>query len=271
MRSGQRLTMSETITPLILTWNEQANIGRVLDRLSWAKEIVVVDSGSTDATLEMLSHYPNVRVVQRKFDSHANQWNFGLHDCGITSEWVLALDADYVLDDACLDGLEKCVQSEGKSGFRASFYFCVAGKPLRGTLYPPVTVLYKRADARYVQDGHTQRVKIDGPVADLPGHILHDDRKSLAQWLHAQARYATLESTILLQSGWSELSWARRLRRWHVIMPPLMFFYCLIVKRGVLDGWAGWHYAFQRVIAESIQSITLVEQRMAMKKAGQSK
>lgn len=256
------MKISEAITPLILVWNEEANIGRVLDRLSWAKEIVVVDSGSTDKTLDILSGYANVRVVTRKFDSHANQWNFGLQQCGITSDWVLALDADYVLDDACLAGLEQAVNQSGISGFRAHFKFCVVGQPLRGTLYPPVTVLYRREAALYFQDGHTQRVKLSGEVSDLPGHILHDDRKSLSQWLHAQARYANLEADVLLRSRWSDLSWPRRLRRWHIVMPALMFFYCLIIKRGILDGWAGLHYAFQRVLAESIQSIVLIEHRM---------
>lgn len=258
--------MLEQITPLILTWNEEANIGRVLDRLAWAKEIVVVDSGSTDKTLEIISVYSNVRVLTRKFDSHANQWNFGLQECGINSEWVLALDADYVLDEVCAAGLENVLRQTGVSGFKANFYFCVAGKPLRGTLYPPVVVLYKREGACYLQDGHTQRIKIAGAISELPGHILHDDRKSLSQWLHAQARYANLEAQVLLHTKWSDLSWSRRLRRWHIVMPPLMFFYCLIVKKGFFDGWAGIHYAFQRALAESIQSLVLMEHRMAMNK-----
>ena len=263
--------MPENITPLILTWNEEANIGRVLDRLSWAKDIVVVDSGSTDRTAEILAAYPNVRMHVRKFDSHASQWNFGLHDCGIGTDWVLALDADYVLDDACLAGLEKAASQIGVSGFKANFRFCVSGQPLSGTLYPPVTVLYKRAEANYFQDGHTQRVKIAGEISQLPGHILHDDRKSLSQWLHAQARYANLEAGVLMQTRWADLSWSRRLRLLHIVMPSLMFFYCLIIKKGILDGWAGLHYAFQRVIAESIQSIVLIEHRMAINKKGQSK
>ncbi len=256
----------ENITPLILTWNEEANIGRVLNRLAWAKEIVIVDSGSTDKTLGIVATFQNVRVVTRRFDNHANQWNYGLQDCGISTDWVLALDADYVLDEACVADLEKAVAQEKFSGFSACFRFCVAGQPLRGTLYPPVTVLYRRDKASYLQDGHTQRVIIDGEISQLSGCILHDDRKSLWQWLHAQARYANLEAQVLLKSQWSDLSWPRRLRRWHIIMPTLMFFYCLIIKMGILDGWAGLHYAFQRMIAESIQSIVLIEHRMAKRK-----
>src|SRR5512143_2622752 len=92
-------SMPDRITPLILTWNEEANIARTLDKLRWAREVVVVDSGSTDGTRAICESFPNVRVVVRPFDSHAAQWNFGLKETGIVSDWVLALDADYVLTD----------------------------------------------------------------------------------------------------------------------------------------------------------------------------
>ena len=84
------------ITPLILTFNEGENIGRTLSALDWAREIVMIDSGSTDRTLELArAAHPKVVVIQRQFDTHATQWNFGLDQ--ITTEWVLTLDADYEL------------------------------------------------------------------------------------------------------------------------------------------------------------------------------
>ena len=67
-----------TITPLILTYNEAPNIDRTLASLTWASRIVVIDSQSTDATLAILSRYPQVEVFQRPFDTHAQQWNYGL-------------------------------------------------------------------------------------------------------------------------------------------------------------------------------------------------
>ena len=70
--------MLENITPLILTYNEAPNIDRTLKKLSWAKQIVVIDSYSTDETLENLAFYPQVKVFKRKFDTHATQWNYGL-------------------------------------------------------------------------------------------------------------------------------------------------------------------------------------------------
>ena len=70
--------MLDQITPLVLTFNEEANIGRTLARLTWAPRVVVVDSHSTDRTLEIVRGFPNVEVVQRAFDTFASQWNFGL-------------------------------------------------------------------------------------------------------------------------------------------------------------------------------------------------
>ena len=64
------------VTPVIITFNEAENIGRTLSALSWASSIVVIDSGSTDATLEILARHPAVTVVQRGYDNHASKWNF---------------------------------------------------------------------------------------------------------------------------------------------------------------------------------------------------
>ncbi|WP_309738664.1 glycosyltransferase, partial [Chamaesiphon sp. OTE_20_metabat_361] len=85
----------EYITPLILTYNEVPNIQRTLQKLDWATEIIVIDSYSEDRTLEILKSYPKIKIFQRKFDTHAQQWNYGLEQ--VKSEWVLSLDADYVL------------------------------------------------------------------------------------------------------------------------------------------------------------------------------
>ena len=64
------------ITPVLLTYNEDQNIARTLTHLGWTKDIVVVDSGSTDGTLAALQKFPNVRVFNRRFDTHGNQWRY---------------------------------------------------------------------------------------------------------------------------------------------------------------------------------------------------
>lgn len=249
----------EQITPLILTLNEAPNIGRVLDRLKWARRVVIVDSCSDDETPSIARRYPNVTFVQRPFDSHANQWNFGLLETGIDTEWVLALDADYVLPDEFVQEIRSLAPAPGVAGYRAAFRYCVDGVPLRGAAYPPGIVLFLREGALYVQDGHTQRIRVDGPVRELNSAIHHDDRKSLERWFGAQIRYMQLESAKLGAVRFSEAGFRDRVRKLVLVAPPLMFAYCLFVKGNVLDGRAGLLYALQRTVAEAILSLFLLE------------
>lgn len=251
--------MLEKITPLILTYNEAPNIGRTLERLCWAREIVIVDSFSNDETLEVVARFPQARVVQRHFDSHEKQWNFGLGESGISSEWVLALDADYILTHELVEELKTLKPGPDVAGYSASFIYCVSGHPLRGSAYPPVTVLYRRQKAHYRQDGHTQRVYVEGKVENLHAPIMHDDRKPLTHWLRSQARYMKIEARKLTEGNSSSLNWADRLRKLRVVAPVVMLFYVLIVKGALLEGRAGLFYALQRTIAELILSLYLIE------------
>jgi glycosyltransferase involved in cell wall biosynthesis len=250
------------ITGLVLTFNEASNIARTLHQLTWLRSVVVVDSLSSDDTVEIASRFSNVRVVARAFTTHAEQWNYGLQDTAIDSDWVLALDADYVLTDDVIREIQLLDANTPVSGFRAAFDYCIDGVPLRGAAYPPVTVLFRRSRARYEQDGHTQRVRIDGDVRDLKHRIQHDDRKSLRHWLGAQARYMALEAA-KLSAPHGALGWPDRLRKWVVVAPPAMFAYCYFLRGGILDGKAGLFYALQRATSELILSMFLVRRAMS--------
>ncbi|MEH2191967.1 MAG: glycosyltransferase family 2 protein [Nostoc sp.] len=249
--------LSSEITPLILTYNEAPNIRRNLQSLTWAKSIVVIDSFSTDETLEILDSYPQVQIFQRRFDSFAAQCNYGLEK--ITSEWVLSLDADYVLTDELINEIIALPIEPDVHSYSFRFKYCIFGKPLRGTLLPPRNVLYRREKAIYKDDGHAHRVWVDGNSRMLSAYIHHDDRKPLSRWLWAQDRYMLIEAKKLLETPKSELSFSDRIRKQIILAPFIILIYCLIVKGGILDGWHGWYYAFQRVLAEIMLAIRLLE------------
>ena len=250
------MSISENITPLILTYNEAPNIDRTLKGLTWAKKIVVIDSFSTDETLDILSCYPQVEIFQRKFDSFANQCNYGLSK--ITTEWVLSIDADYVLSEKLIKEIQTLEPSDINS-YSIKFKYCVFGKPLGGTLLPPRSCLYRREKAIYQDDGHAHRVYVEGKSDILKAYIHHDDRKPLSRWLWAQERYMVIEAKKLLETPVSEISWGDRIRKQKILAPFIILLYCLILKGGIFDGWHGWYYAFQRVLAEILLGIRLME------------
>ena len=250
------------ITPMIITFNEAPNIGRCLERLTWAKRILVIDSGSTDETLAIVARYPQAVVVTRPFDTFAGQCNFGLSK--VETEWVLSLDADYILAPDARAQFES-VTDQACAGFLAAFTYCIHGHPLRGTLYPPRVVLYRRALGTYRDEGHGHRLQIDGAIGRLSAKIEHDDRKSLSRWLASQQSYARREADYLLSAKTSELGRTDRIRRMAWPAPIFVFFYALVVKGCLFDGWPGWHYVLQRVSAEAIIALELIDRRLLRK------
>ncbi len=251
--------MLDRITPVVLTYNEEPNIARTLSRLTWAKEIVVCDSFSTDRTLEIVRSFSNVRLVQRAFDGHARQWNYAAFETGITSDWLLCIDADYVISEDAIEEIKGLDPDGAIDGYTASFRYCVWGTPLRGTLYPPVTALFKRAKGSFFQDGHTHRLKLDGVARDLKRRFLHDDRKSLSHWLGAQDRYMRLEAENISRKSWSQLGFADKVRTFPLIAPFAVFANCYFLNLGILDGKAGLYYALQRMLAEALLGLRMIE------------
>jgi glycosyltransferase involved in cell wall biosynthesis len=250
----------EQITPLVLTYNEAPNIARTLAKLSWARRIIVIDSGSTDATLELLRNDPRVDVFDRPFTDFAAQCNFGLAQ--VQTPWVLSLDADYELSDSLVAEIGALVAGEDVAGYRAQFVYRIHGRPLRGSLYPPRVVLYRKELAHYRNEGHGHRVTVGGQLGELRGVIYHDDRKPLSRWFDSQRRYAAEEARYLVDTPVEKLKLSDRIRRSGWLAPFGILLYTLFVNGCILDGWPGWFYALQRLIAESMIAAQIVERRL---------
>ncbi|QGZ93396.1 glycosyltransferase family 2 protein [Terricaulis silvestris] len=246
------------ITPVILTYNETSNIARCLAHLRWAKQVVVVDSESEDDTQRVAAAFSNVKLFTRSFDNHSTQWRFAVEETGISTDWILALDADYVVPLAVTEWIAQLDAAE-VVGVSFPFRYAVFGRVLRSGIYPPVTVLYRRMRATYVQDGHTQRVEIEGRVARAPIALIHDDRKPLAQWFRSQGRYAQLEAEKLEVRSSGLKAW---LRTSLPISPLLIGLHCLVLRGGLFEGPSGWLYALQRMVAEGLIVIAYQDRRL---------
>ena len=278
-----------SLTALVLTYNEQENIRRNLEALVWVPKVIIVDSFSNDQTLEIARSFPNVQVVQRIFDTHANQWNAGLDR--VDTEWTLTLDADYMLTAELQEEIKKLEPASDIALYWGEFDYCIFGRPLRASVYPPRVVLFRTKRARYVDEGHTQQLRVKGKLAKLKGKIWHDDRKPLNRWFQSQMRYSEIEAAYLEHgasafaqgygatkgsmelataspstggqgAGRAELNRMDKMRRWLIIVPLAMPIYLLLVRGLIFDGWNGWYYAFQRTVAEMMLSLRLLEHKL---------
>jgi glycosyltransferase involved in cell wall biosynthesis len=242
------------VTPVILTRDEEANIGRTLAQLAWAREVVIVDSLSTDDTVKLARGFPNVRVVEHAFDNLASQWNFGLTET--RTRWVLALDADYFISDAFAAELRGLDPAPNVAGYMAAFDYAIHGRRLRGSLYPPRPVLLRRDVCTYWMDGHTQRLRFDGETGTLREHVVHDDRKPFRRFVQRQRVYMRAEAEKIRRS--ENLNLAGRIRKLRVVAPFAVLVHTLFVKGVILDGIPGLRYTFERVVAEVMLSIELM-------------
>ncbi|RYF11999.1 MAG: glycosyltransferase family 2 protein [Flavobacteriales bacterium] len=249
---------SNILQALILTKNEEPNLVRVLDKLQWLEEVIVLDSFSTDRTLEIAASYPNVRIVQRQFDTHGNQWQFGIELC--KSAWILSLDADYVLSNEFIAETRMYISVDSIVAYETEFTFLVFGKPLLKDNTTPRPVLFQKNNCSYYDDGHTQRLMINGPVGRYKSKILHDDRKSFSRWLSNQDGYAIKEAAKLIDRSDEKLPLSSKIRTTKVFAPFIVFFYSLFIKGLIFNGWRGWHYTLQRTMVEMILAIRLIEE-----------
>ena len=240
--------MLDLITPAILTYNEEPNLHRTLKAVSWAKQIIVIDSYSTDKTLEICSQHSNVQVIQNPFTSFSEQNNFALSQVTSTP-WVLSMDADYIVTPELQDELANLNPDAHFDAYQISFKYAIRGKVLNGSLYPPRICLYQKAKAHYIQDGHAQRVKIEGKTGQLNSVLLHDDRKPYSRWLKSQRKYASEEATKMTRTAWADLSTPDKVRFWG-LGPLVIIPYTLLTKGLIKNGLAGFEYTLQRFIAE---------------------
>lgn len=250
--------MLDRVTPVILTYNEEANLDRTLTSLRWARRVVIVDSGSSDATGNIATAFPNVAFYVRPFDSYANQWEFGVHGTTIQTEYVLGLDADLATPDAFVAELEDRFLPGGYAGGTIPFEYWVLETRLFGSLLSPQLRLFRRNAVQIAQRGHAHKFVVEGPVYQFSSRIRHDDRKSIERWVSSQVANSLLEANRL--EGISQLS-IRDWIRTTGIMPLIAGFVGYMRAGGPICGRAALKYAYERMAYECLLAMRLQERQ----------
>jgi glycosyltransferase involved in cell wall biosynthesis len=269
---------------LVLTYNEEINIRRCLESLQGFDDVVVVDSGSTDATLEIAADL-GARILTRPFDNFANQRNFGLDEGAMKHEWVLHLDADEELTPKFRAALEALAPSDALNGWRVPSKLMLNGRWLKHAgMYPTYQVrLCHRDRLRFKQVGHGQREDCQPDcVGTFPEPYLHYNfSHGLAKWFAKHIRYAEDEAsqmaaeasarTPLVAVFWGDATERRRALKSLVnrlpvwLRPPLRFFQVLVLRKGVLDGRAGVQYALMLSAYEAMIASFSLRKRNPMR------
>lgn len=277
------------VSVLILTFNEESNLPRCLATLSWCDDIIVVDCGSTDRTVE-IARQADARVLHRPFDNFANQRNFGLAEGAPRHEWVLHLDADEVTTPKFHKRLMALAPEANIDAYRVPSKTMLYEHWLRyAGMYPTYQVrLGHRERLRFKQVGHGQREDLPASrVGTFDEPYLHYNfSQGLAAWLRKHLKYAEDEARLLVsvrEGGHSPTGVLvatnaterrRALKEISARLPLLLrpgarFFYVMIWRRGLLDGRYGALYALMLSVYEGMIAILAADGMMSRQHAAE--
>lgn len=240
------------ISVVILTYNEEANIEYALKSVcGWASEIFVVDSYSTDTTLEKVRNYTD-NICQHPFSHCADQRNWALQNLPLSQDWILFLDADeevtpQLQGELCAT-ITRVDQDTAAFSLRHEFFFL--DEPLRHAHFSIPHIRVIRINRAFWQrgEGTNEQCVVKGKIEVLQSKLLHNNRKKLSDWIRKHDWYATESASCFLErkshhqaKGPTE---AIEEKLPLILHPFARFFYAYFLRLGFLDGKAGFAYAF---------------------------
>ena len=223
------------LSVITLALNEEGNIAECLESVKWADEIIVVDSGSTDKTVELAKHYTQ-HVLTVEWKGYGATKNFALDRA--SGEWILWLDADERVPKELAAEIQAVLRTDdglvnGYSVPRRAFFL---GKSIKHCGWYPgrVTRLFRRTKSRFTESNVHEQISVEGKIGELKNDLLHFTDPDLYHYFSKFNRYTSLAAKDLHSAG-------KRFSLYDILVrPPFMFFKMYIVKRGFLDGLQGF-------------------------------
>lgn len=255
--------MSQHLSVIILTRNEEKNIAQALESVcGWAHRVFVVDSLSTDSTIEIARRF-DCHLVQHAFEGFGEQRNWAIRNLPIKTPWIFSLDADEWLPEALKQEIDGVLAgSPVESAFALNYRLIWMGRWIRHGYYPTSLVrLFRREAAIYDLRSCNEHAIVNGRLGKLANDFIHQDRKSLGEWIDKHNCYATREAgELLLEQGGRDYLPARLFgsqaerKRWLrytvwnrlpvIVRAWLYFLYRYIYRLGILDGREAFLFHF---------------------------
>ena len=246
------------ISVVLITRNEARRIGRCLQSVSWADEIVVVDQHSGDETASVCRAH-GARVIAREMRAgFGEQKNFAIGQA--SRPWILSLDADEEVTPALRAAIEAAVAQPGSFvGFRMPRLTSYLGRFIRhcGWYPSPVLRLFQRGRGRFTDALVHEEVVVDGPVGDLGEDLLHHSYDSLADHVRKLLVYTAYDARMLRRRG-VRLGPLRSLW-WLALKPPAVFVRTYVVRRGFREGWHGFVLSAMAALVVLVNAVRVAE------------
>jgi glycosyltransferase involved in cell wall biosynthesis len=226
------------ISAIVITYNEEKNIRRCLESLSWADEIVLVDSYSEDNTKNIAKQFTD-RIFDVKWEGFGRKKEFARNKASL--EWVLCVDADEVVTSELKDEIKKTLQAQPfYDGFYIPRKSNFLGKWIKHSgWYPDYGLrLFKRHKAKFDVSLVHEKLEVEGKIGYLKNHLLHYTDPDINHYLSKLNHYTSLSAEELYKKG-KKATMGDLLFR-----PPTVFFKMFIWKMGFLDGVYGLILAF---------------------------
>lgn len=222
-----------TLSVTVITKNEEANIRQCLESVNWADEIIVVDCGSTDGTVDICHEYTN-KVFHQDWLGFGPQKNRALEYA--TGDWILSLDADERVTPQLREEIERAVTQDRFDAYSLPRLSQYCGRFMRhGGWWPdPVLRLFKRGKARYSNARVHEQVETSGAVGTLASPLLHHSFSNFEQVLHKVNQYST-EGALMLAARGKQASLSQA-----VLHGLWAFCRTYVLRRGFLDGRHGF-------------------------------
>ncbi len=272
--------MSAPVSVMVPTLNEELNLPECLASLAWADEVYVVDSYSSDATVDV-AHNRGAKVVQHRFESYSRQKNWALDTLPWRNEWVLIVDADERVTPELQQEIERTLSCPRFDGYYLTRRVIFLGKWVRHAGWYPSWNLrfFRHKLGRYDDRDVHEHVVLSGRAGYLQADLLHEDRRDLEAFIARHNRYSTLEAAARFKAESDSLDRARlpvsllaspvqrkrfvRERVWPAVpaKPLVLFIYMYVLRRGFLDGRAGLALCLFHAFQEFMVGLKLEEVR----------
>jgi glycosyltransferase involved in cell wall biosynthesis len=238
------------IKAYVLTKDEESNIRKCLTCLRACQiPVVVLDSGSTDRTVEIAGTFEFCTIVPHRYVDHATTYNTLTRSAD--ADYVLILDADMEVSPSLWEELVVLADKDDWDVVRAPVQMYLEGRPLRfGSLYPPKAIFFRTGTEYFIPKGHGETLRNGLRVRTTRACLIHNDLKPYEMFLLSQVRYGR---NLAKRLATGRVSLKDRLRAATPLMGLLYAFISLVVRMGVLAGRLGLIYALDRMIAVFVQ------------------